>query len=103
MVVLQGHRDRGHPPFRPDLQREFWERYISSAERMASFAHYVIAPFLLNYPRFSPSISIEKILTKDEMRFLAGRFPPFQDQMAVAYIRELLGADAIPEPIGFGR
>lgn len=88
---------------RRDLQREFWERYISSPERMASFAHYVIAPWVLNRSLFSPSISIEKVLTKDEIRALAGRFPPYRDQMAVAYIRDLLGADAIPEPVGFGR
>jgi hypothetical protein len=85
---------------RPDLQREFWERYISSAGRMAAFARYVIAPFLLNYPNISPSISFENVLTKDEMRTLARKFPPYEDEMAVAYIRDLLGADAILEPVG---
>jgi hypothetical protein len=86
-----------------DLQRDFWQRYICSRERMARFARYVIAPFLLNDPHFSPSISIENVLTKDEINALARKFPPYQDQMAVAYIRELLGADAIPEPVSFRR
>lgn len=84
------------------LQREFWKRYISSAERMAEFARFVVAPFLLNAMRVTGPVSIENLLAKEEILELARRFPPYKDEMAVAYIRELLGGEAIPEPVDFG-
>ncbi|KAA6465278.1 hypothetical protein DYQ86_04860 [Acidobacteria bacterium AB60] len=85
-----------------DLQHEFWKRYISSAERMADFARFVVAQFTLNAMRMTGPISIENLLKKEEILELARRFPPYVDEVAVAYIRELLGGDAIPEPVGFG-
>lgn len=86
-----------------NLQREFWMRYISSSERMASFAQYVLAPFALQLNTGAPTRTLWKhILPEEDLRSLAMTYPPYQDVAAVSYLREFLGESVIPEPIRMG-
>jgi hypothetical protein len=85
------------------LQRDFWKRYISSPERMASFVRLVLAPFILQLNTGAPTSSRWKhILPEEDLRNLAMIHPPYQDITAIAYLRELLGEDVIPEPVRMG-
>lgn len=86
-----------------NLQREFWKRYISSSQRMADFARYVLAPFALQLNTGAPTSSLWKhILPEEDLRNLALTYPPYQDLSAISYLRELLGEGVIPEPIRMG-
>ena len=86
-----------------NIQQDFWNRYISSPERMASFARYVLAPFALQLNMGAPTSSHWKhILPEEDLRKLAMTYPPYQDMSAVSYLRELLGESVIPEPIRMG-
>jgi len=86
-----------------NLQREFWKRYISSPQRMADFARYVLAPFALQLNTGAPTSSLWKyILPEEDLRNLAMTCTPYQDLPALSYLRELLGEGVIPEPIRMG-
>lgn len=86
-----------------DIQRKFWMRYISSPERLADFARFVLAPYALQLHSGAPTSALwRKILPEEDMRTLARTYPPYQDLLAVSYLRELLGEDVIPEPIRTG-
>jgi hypothetical protein len=84
---------------RRDLQRDFWMRYIDSPARMAEFTVFVLERFLSVGQHLGPGVSLEAVLSRDDIRELALRYPPYQDEIAVSYLRELLGKDVIPEPI----
>lgn len=86
-----------------NIQQDFWKRYISSPERMASFARYVLAPSALQLNTGAPTSSQWKhILPEEDLRKLAMSYPPYHDMSAVSYLRELLGENVIPEPIRMG-
>jgi len=86
-----------------NLQREFWKRYIDSSQRMADFARFVLAPFVLQLNTGAPTSSLwEHILPEEDLRNLAMTYPPYQDLLAVSYLRELVGESVIPEPIPMG-
>jgi hypothetical protein len=86
-----------------NLQREFWMRYITSPKRMADFVRFVLAPFALQLNTGAATTSMWKnILPEEEIRNLARTYPPYQDLTAIAYLRDLLGENVIPEPIQTG-
>lgn len=86
-----------------DLQRKFWIRYISSPERLADVARFVLAPYALQLHSGAPASALwRNMLPEEDMRNLAKTYPPYQDLLAVAYLKELLGEDVIPEPIRTG-
>jgi len=41
-------------------------------------------------------------LPEEDLRNLAMTYPPYQDLLAVSYLRELVGESVIPEPIPMG-
>ncbi len=78
-------------------------RYISSPQRMADLARFVLAPFALHLHSGAPTGPHWKnILPEEDLRNLTSAYPPYQDLTAIAYLRELLGEDVIPEPIRMG-
>jgi hypothetical protein len=86
-----------------DLQRKFWMRYISSPERLADFARFVLAPYALQLQSSAPISALwRNILPEEDMRNLARTYPPYRDLLAVSYLKEILGEDVIPEPIRTG-
>lgn len=86
-----------------DMQSKFWMRYISSPERMADFAHFVLGPICMESSIGMPSSPLwRNILSEGDIRDLARKFPPHQDQLAVAYLKELLGDDVVPDPLKMG-
>lgn len=86
-----------------DMQRNFWIRYISSRERMANFVQSVLIPFYMQTNGGIPTMPLWKnVLPEGDIRDLARTFPPYQDQLALSCLKELFGADVVPEPVKMG-
>ncbi len=86
-----------------DMQRTFWMRYISSPMRMADFAHFVLGPIFMQSSSGMPtSLLWKNVLPEEDIRSLTRTFPPYQDQLALSYLKDLLGDDVVPDPIKKG-
>jgi len=63
----------------------------------------VLAPFVLQLNTGAPTSAMWKhILPEEDLRNLARTYPPYQDVLAVSYLRELVGEGVILEPIRMG-
>jgi len=83
-----------------EMQWNFWKRYISSPENMSTFVHFALEPLLVygqNLPQ--TPYAIDDFLPKEMIRDMARHNPPYDDPMALSCLREILGKDALPEPL----